>query len=565
MIEIGGCCSAERTEVPEASAGKSVRCPQCGKVLQPVAGESLPEGAGAGDFDAALVADEGSSLPIARYLLGGATEISIGKSPECNIVLAGKLVSRRHCKLVRVDFGPSRWTIVDEKSTNGLFVNRQRVSEHDLADGDTIQIGEFGFTYRVDSAAGAGGGVALEMLAAPSMAVPYAAVDTAPAAVGENPMATAGMILGFIICIPICGILAIVFSAIGLSKSKHPGVGGRKQAITGLTFGIVGLLFVPMCLLISILLPALNRAREQANRIKCQSNMRMIGLALQTYENANGNAMPPSLDALAQAENLPAATLICPDGNSQSYVLTDGRVQIGGDRILLYEPMSNHHDGINVLFGDGSVKFMPNPAGQQIIDASANQSASSETTNAQSSQHTQQTPMWAPIISQPPSPPQDDSSLGMPDGIVKTDRVGGNGGSPYLKADSDKRIVIGFVIQIGSWSGHPTIGHCDPLWTESTDPAPPGATVCLAKHGYGVGGIVVNKVDGADGIQIIFMKLTSGGVDVNDSYLSDWFGDTDGSNHIQLAGHGERIIGTFGRQGLNMDAIGLLVDSHPGN
>jgi len=47
-----------------------------------------------------------------------------------------------------------------------------------------------------------------------------------------------------------------------------------------------------IALLISILLPSLNRARETANRVKCGSNLRQIGQAILLYSNENKGAYP---------------------------------------------------------------------------------------------------------------------------------------------------------------------------------------------------------------------------------------------------------------------------------
>jgi FHA domain/zinc-ribbon domain len=71
---------------------------------------------------------------------------SIGRSPDCDIFLDDVTVSRKHAVLIAAD---GRFTIEDQGSLNGTYVNRRRIESAPLADGDEVQIGKYRLTFLV--------------------------------------------------------------------------------------------------------------------------------------------------------------------------------------------------------------------------------------------------------------------------------------------------------------------------------------------------------------------------------------------------------------------------------
>ncbi len=67
-----------------------------------------------------------------------------------------------------------------------------------------------------------------------------------------------------------------------------------------------------IALLVGILLPTLNRARSSANSVKCQSNLRQIGVGINFYANDNNGAIVPSdinySDPFMQPNDVPAGS-----------------------------------------------------------------------------------------------------------------------------------------------------------------------------------------------------------------------------------------------------------------
>lgn len=103
---------------------------------------SLDDESGRG-ANPALVVRSGSLAGVVHQL--GAPEVSIGRSPGCDIFLDDVTVSRNHARL---SYGDGVVTIADLSSLNGTYVNRRRIEEpEELTHGDELQIGKFRLSF----------------------------------------------------------------------------------------------------------------------------------------------------------------------------------------------------------------------------------------------------------------------------------------------------------------------------------------------------------------------------------------------------------------------------------
>jgi pSer/pThr/pTyr-binding forkhead associated (FHA) protein len=106
--------------------------------------DALPAGS------ALLVVQRGPSAG-SRFLLD-TDLVGAGRHPESEIFLDDVTVSRRHAEFRR---GPQGYRVADVGSLNGTYVNRDRIDEVELQNGDEVQIGKYRLVYFA-SHAGAG-------------------------------------------------------------------------------------------------------------------------------------------------------------------------------------------------------------------------------------------------------------------------------------------------------------------------------------------------------------------------------------------------------------------------
>lgn len=128
---------------------------------------------------------------------------------------------------------------------------------------------------------------------------------------------------------------------------------------------------------------------SRANRVKCGSNLRQIGAAIQLYAAAHDKQLPDKLATLMLTEDITPEVFVCPASDDMraegstpeqwvahmgegtlSYVYYGRGLKfpLPPDRVLASEPLIDHDgEGLNVLYADGHVDWLDPEHARQVL------------------------------------------------------------------------------------------------------------------------------------------------------------------------------------------------------
>jgi pSer/pThr/pTyr-binding forkhead associated (FHA) protein len=136
-------------------------CSSCGNALstpeEPATITFMPEPGDIDEEQSVTIPDlgEGSGMLVvkrgpnagSKFMLESEV-VRAGRHPDSDIFLDDITVSRRHAEFVR---RPGGYVVRDVGSLNGTYLNRERIEERDLANGDEVQIGKFKLVFLAGS------------------------------------------------------------------------------------------------------------------------------------------------------------------------------------------------------------------------------------------------------------------------------------------------------------------------------------------------------------------------------------------------------------------------------
>ena len=174
----------------------------------------------------------------------------------------------------------------------------------------------------------------------------------------------------------------------------------RSKIVTVAIVSVIVVIGLPL-LLLGVFAPSLCRSRETANRVKCASNERQIGMAIGLYAESHGGKYPDRLEDLLLTQDVTSELFCCPSSNDEkasgetpaeqaanlstphhlSYLYLGKGLTTSSppDTVVLTETPSNHDDdGGNVLFADGHVEWFNRKELEKLVPPLARKSSASQ-------------------------------------------------------------------------------------------------------------------------------------------------------------------------------------------
>ena len=167
--------------------------------------------------------------------------------------------------------------------------------------------------------------------------------------------------------------------------------------------------------------------------------------------------------------------------------------------------------------------------------------------------------IMAPV---PPRPSGERVGVGSPGSakneVEKSEMIGDpHSGGAFERLGRTGTPIIGFRITMGTWADQTIVRRLEPIYAGRL--VHPGPEVFAARDGYAVDGLTINGDDHITALKIRFTRQQKDNLLAGDSYETDWIGQPTAAATHELSGKGKPVVGIFGRKGLNVDALGLVI------